>query len=688
MLCSLAAAALFSLMNGQTSLALGQDADAQSSSGFPATAITSRDSTSSYATNKNAFYVSDHNLRGQCTWYAYGRVVELSEAGHLDSAAATTMYNAFWGRTGRDARNWPGFLGGEWTATTSSALPMEKRSPGMLAVWVAGEHGHVGFVEEVSVDKARYRLSDFNRANTQSHGDAWYNFEGTSDRLLGTYPSFYQLPLSGPYEGYLDGVNCDFVFGWAWDKRSPYTPIRVDIYDGGNLIASSVMASDFRQDLQSSGKGNGYHAFNYPTPARLKDGQTHSVRVKVSSGDWELSDTPRTFQGTCGSGGTKAEMVNPANGSTFGGSSVTFTWNAGSGVQRYHLYVGNSQGDTDLYDASQGSNLSATVTGLPTDGRMLYVTLWSKISGTWYYNRYSYRANNGGTGGGTTSKAEMISPADGSTFSSSSVAFTWSSGSGVQRYHLYVGSSQGDYDVFGASQGADLSTTVGGLPTDGRALYVRLWSRIDGNWFYNDYTYRAYNGGGSTAGAKAGMTTPSSGSTFSSSSVFFSWTSGSGVDRYHLYVGNSVGASDLYDATQGTNLSTTVSGLPTDGRSIYVRLWSRISNNWDFNDYRYSAYTAGGGTIQPAVITSPSPGTTFASSVVSFTWSRGQGVDEYFLYIGNSQGSNDTYARSQGINLSTTLSGFPTDGRIIYVRLWSHINGNWYYGDYTYRASR
>jgi hypothetical protein len=162
---------------------------------FPPTVLTSVNSTSPYATTKNAFWVSDHSLAGQCTWYAYGRVIELAESGNLDPSAATIMHNAFWGGSNRHAKNWPAFLGGEWTSTNSAPLPMEKRRPGMLAVWPYGDFGHVGFVEEISADKSQYRLTDFNRGNDLTYRNVWYNFVGSSDLLLGGFPSFYQLPL-------------------------------------------------------------------------------------------------------------------------------------------------------------------------------------------------------------------------------------------------------------------------------------------------------------------------------------------------------------------------------------------------------------------------------------------------------------------------------------------------------------
>jgi len=164
---------------------------------FPATKITTKSSTSKFAGAKNAFGSS---LRGQCTWYTYGRVMELVDAGYLAKSVGEDFKNAFWNRSGRDAKNWPSFLGGNWTCTNVNPLPMEKRRKGLIAVWKGGTYGHVGFVEEVSDDKTKYRLSDFNRKGTQKYLSEWYRFEGTDDKLLGGYPCFYELELAQPSE--------------------------------------------------------------------------------------------------------------------------------------------------------------------------------------------------------------------------------------------------------------------------------------------------------------------------------------------------------------------------------------------------------------------------------------------------------------------------------------------------------
>ncbi|MGB9032192.1 MAG: choice-of-anchor D domain-containing protein, partial [Acidobacteriaceae bacterium] len=88
----------------------------------------------------------------------------------------------------------------------------------------------------------------------------------------------------------------------------------------------------------------------------------------------------------------------------------------------------------------------------------------------------------------------MISPASGSVLPGSSVTFTWSAGSGVAEYQLWVGSTGAgsqNLGVFteGVATGSTVSATASGLPTSGATLYVRLLSEIAGNWQSTDYTY-------------------------------------------------------------------------------------------------------------------------------------------------------------------------------------------------------
>jgi hypothetical protein len=94
-------------------------------------------------------------------------------------------------------------------------------------------------------------------------------------------------------EGHLDVVDGESIAGWVWDRNLPWPPSKVDIYDGETLLAT-VPANKFRQNLLDSGIGSGQHAFVYATPAELKDGKAHTIRVNISGTDVELAGSPMT----------------------------------------------------------------------------------------------------------------------------------------------------------------------------------------------------------------------------------------------------------------------------------------------------------------------------------------------------------------------------------------------------------
>lgn len=84
----------------------------------------------------------------------------------------------------------------------------------------------------------------------------------------------------------------------------------------------------------------------------------------------------------------------------------------------------------------------------------------------------------------------MISPTPGSKLPSTSPTFSWSSGPGVDRYGLCLGSTAGSCDLYKQFSATDLSTTPVHLP-ERATIHARLYFRIDGEWQYRSYTYIA-----------------------------------------------------------------------------------------------------------------------------------------------------------------------------------------------------
>ena len=115
-------------------------------------------------------------------------------------------------------------------------------------------------------------------------------------------------------------------------------------------------------------------------------------------------------------------------------------------------------------------------------------------------------------------------------------------------------------------------------------MYARLWSDINNVWQYIDYTFTE-----SGAPAPATLASPASGSQFGGSSVSFSWNPGTGVTAYELELGTTgIGSFNLYNSGQVTATSVTVNGLPVAGAKVYARLWSYVSNAWQYIDYTFT----------------------------------------------------------------------------------------------------
>ena len=283
-------------------------------------------------------------------------------------------------------------------------------------------------------------------------------------------------------------------------------------------------------------------------------------------------------------------ITSPTPNSVLPGSTATFTW-APNGVMasQWWLHVGTSQGAFDLIDTgSLGTVLSHTLSGLPTDGSTVWVRLWYSNSSGWHSVDAQYTAatqNNGTT-------PAIQSPTPGSELPGSTVTINWTAnGVSVREWWLHVGTSQGAFDLIDTgSLGTVLSHTLSGLPTDGSTVWVRLWYSDSSGWHSVDAQYTAATQNNGTTPA---IQSPTPGSELPGSTVTINWTAnGVSVREWWLHVGTSQGAFDLVDTgSLGTVLSHTLSGLPTDGSTVWVRLWYSDSSGWHSVDAQYTAAT-------------------------------------------------------------------------------------------------
>jgi hypothetical protein len=188
----------------------------------------------------------------------------------------------------------------------------------------------------------------------------------------------------------------------------------------------------------------------------------------------------------------------------------------------------------------------------------------------------------------TVSAPSLTTPAPGSTLSGSTVTFAWNPGVGATRFVLRLGTTVfGSMDVYHPSPTTGTTAQVSAIPTNGAYLYARLWYYLNGTWQYVDATYT--EAGKPTPPA---FTTPLPGSTLPGSTVTFGWNHGEGATRFVLRLGTTgFGSSDVYNGASTTGTSVQLTTVPTNGATLYARLWYYLNEKWQYVD---AAYTEAG----------------------------------------------------------------------------------------------
>ena len=329
-------------------------------------------------------------------------------------------------------------------------------------------------------------------------------------------------------------------------------------------------------------QGNAYSTVNPPTVPQEP--------IRGISGSAPFSTAPvgtLTFVRTDINNNDLAAITSPAPDSTLSGSTVTFTW-TNVGADQYWLEIGATPNSAEYFGGDQGTATSATISGLPTDGSPIYARLWTIRNFSWQVQTFAFTASSSGNGGGGNPQfAEIVDPPPNSSLSSSTTTFSWTD-VGADQYWLEVGATLGNAEYFGGDQGTNTSATITNLPTDGSIVYVRLWTIQGFSWSFQDFQFATGSTGGGSGSGPAEILTPQPNTTLSGSTVTFTWTD-VGADQYWLEVGATFGNAEYFGGDQGTATTATVTGLPTDGSTIHVRLWTIKNSVWTANTFQFTA---------------------------------------------------------------------------------------------------
>lgn len=85
-------------------------------------------------------------------------------------------------------------------------------------------------------------------------------------------------------QGYIDAIEPDRVFGWAWNTHDPSERLAIDVRQGAELIVR-LEANQLRPDLVANGIGDGRYAFVANVPAIGEIDRASQITVFASTSD-------------------------------------------------------------------------------------------------------------------------------------------------------------------------------------------------------------------------------------------------------------------------------------------------------------------------------------------------------------------------------------------------------------------
>ena len=336
---------------------------------------------------------------------------------------------------------------------------------------------------------------------------------------------------------------------------------------------------------------------------------------------------------------TSPEMISPSPGSTLASSSATFSWT--SGADNYQLYGGSSLGLSDIFDSGDlGSDTSVAVSGLPTDGSVVYVRLFYKYgSSAWEYKDYNYTTQNQVF---APSKPALVAPEG--YISETLPQYSWEPVDGAESYYLWVNGPSGVvltqwYDAEEVNGGTLCSVTPNQeLNSGSYAWWVRA-SNSAGNGPWSSRMDFAVTGGVSVP-VKPTLIGPSG--SITESSPAFSWQTVAGASWYQFWLNGPSGTVHVKwyrseEVNAGSTCSLSVTGSLQGGSySWWVRAWNSVgygpwSSRMDF--------TVSSSTSAPSAASLISPSGSISQQRPTFVWEKVESSTWYMLWVNGPSGS-------------------------------------------------
>jgi len=170
----------------------------------------------------------------------------------------------------------------------------------------------------------------------------------------------------------------------------------------------------------------------------------------------------------------------PTDGAVNVDGTQPFRWVPPAGAVAHQLRVGTSPGGNDLLDTGVMLGTSTVVPGLPARGT-LYARALSNANGVWESTDIAFTVDS------PSPFSTIVTPADGEPAFDTAWPFEWSAMPLARGYRLTIGSSLGANDLHDSGEIHVTHRFVPHLPR--RALFGRLQTKVNGQWYTSDFTF-------------------------------------------------------------------------------------------------------------------------------------------------------------------------------------------------------
>lgn len=186
--------------------------------------------------------------------------------------------------------------------------------------------------------------------------------------------------------------------------------------------------------------------------------------------------------------------------------------------------------------------------------------------------------------------------------------------------------------------------------------------------------------GGNRSAAE--LISPPDGSSVAGECAVLEWRAGVSAASYYLEAGRTPSSTEYAGMGVGLSASRQICGLPRDGSTVHVRLWTYFGGeDWEV---RNSTFRSAGNSLPRVKAEMISPADkSVIDTCADFRWTSGGGVEEYYIQAGSSPSRSEYFDASAGRDTNRRICGFPASGQV-FVRLFSRWGGDWDSGSYTY----